>query len=471
MSENTWGFLTMTMIGWRREDAANQARVWIKRYDIATSLSILLLVSICGCREPAPPDEPRAAGIAANREAAVDRFTPASYDYFKGMDSEAVLNSKTEEVSAVNDTGQAEKQSASPPNRTSLEPKASSQQTDNSSDRSNARTDKTEPAPRDYTLEEPKWSDNEIKGRNAWILWTAGNEAFWDWLARHGYGTIDLLKLVDSRQRSSRFARAGMINEPGTRACTEKEAKQTYGIYLDRLVDSTDDHYRQMMRPASPAYSDPSDNELENETSLPKKYSKQPASDVYGYSTGIVGLRPSRRSADQCLLTSWKLLSTAKSVRTRSHQRPIAYFRRRDSLNPIFTWVHPLILKSSGDTSKQTYCTIEFSLISFHHHMASLGEVSNSAFGSWCRRLSAICLQSTFLRSKHISRLGNSCSVSSAGSHSVVRMLGCSGTQSDRSLIRLGTPSLQLSKRLLPFKTCTGRSLQCLVIRLFRFLT
>ena len=38
----------------------------------------------------------------------------------------------------------------------------------------------------------------DIKGRNAWMLWTGGNELFWDWLSRHGYDSLDFLKLVDS---------------------------------------------------------------------------------------------------------------------------------------------------------------------------------------------------------------------------------------------------------------------------------
>ena len=31
-----------------------------------------------------------------------------------------------------------------------------------------------------------KLESEAVKGRNAWVLWAAGNQAFWDWLARHG---------------------------------------------------------------------------------------------------------------------------------------------------------------------------------------------------------------------------------------------------------------------------------------------
>ena len=75
-----------------------------------------------------------------------------------------------------------------------------------------------------------------IKGRNAWVIWSAGNEAWWDWLARYGYGSIDLLKLIDSDDRETRFARTGLVNEPGTRPPTEEETEEAYGVRYDRPV-------------------------------------------------------------------------------------------------------------------------------------------------------------------------------------------------------------------------------------------
>ena len=57
----------------------------------------------------------------------------------------------------------------------------------------------------------------EIRGRNAWILWTAGNQVFWDRIAREGYGLVDLLKTLDSRKRPNRFTEMGLVNEPGFR--------------------------------------------------------------------------------------------------------------------------------------------------------------------------------------------------------------------------------------------------------------
>ena len=77
-----------------------------------------------------------------------------------------------------------------------------------------------------------------VAGRNTWMLWTGGNEAFWDYMARHGYGLIDFLKTIDSRQRPERFAKAGLINEPGYRQATQADE---FGLYIDQPVSNTPD--------------------------------------------------------------------------------------------------------------------------------------------------------------------------------------------------------------------------------------
>lgn len=69
-----------------------------------------------------------------------------------------------------------------------------------------------------------------IRGRNTWLLWGGGNEAFWGWLQEQGYGLIDFLILLDSRERGRRFATAGLINQPGL----ETSPEPFLGLYLDR---------------------------------------------------------------------------------------------------------------------------------------------------------------------------------------------------------------------------------------------
>lgn len=103
---------------------------------------------------------------------------------------------------------------------------------------------------------------DQIRGRNTWIMWCGGNEAFWDWLGNHSYGFLDLLKLVASPdaetgalKRANRFRDGGLINEPGFNAAAEKDE---FGLYLEV--------------PKDPGI-------------------RKPREDVYGKSSGVMGLR------------------------------------------------------------------------------------------------------------------------------------------------------------------------------------
>jgi mono/diheme cytochrome c family protein len=72
-----------------------------------------------------------------------------------------------------------------------------------------------------------------VRGRNTWLLWGGGNETFWGWLQERGYGLVDFLILMDSRERSTRFKRAGLINQPGF---TENRTANSLGLYLDAAI-------------------------------------------------------------------------------------------------------------------------------------------------------------------------------------------------------------------------------------------
>jgi hypothetical protein len=97
-------------------------------------------------------------------------------------------------------------------------------------------------------------TDDERKGRSTWILWTAGNDAFWDYMSRHSYGILDLLKTLSS-DRDTRFAYLGLINEPGFRKATHPDK---WGLRLDERVG-------------------PAPDDLDES--------------IYGRSSGVVGLR------------------------------------------------------------------------------------------------------------------------------------------------------------------------------------
>lgn len=69
----------------------------------------------------------------------------------------------------------------------------------------------------------------EINGRVIWNLWSGDNAGFWNWLAKYGFGTGDMLKMVAS-PRNKRFQIYGVFNQPGYVQATEKDE---YGLYID----------------------------------------------------------------------------------------------------------------------------------------------------------------------------------------------------------------------------------------------
>jgi hypothetical protein len=67
----------------------------------------------------------------------------------------------------------------------------------------------------------------DVKGRNTWMVWTGGNDRFWDYFAKHSFGTFDLLKVLSSG-RYSGFClekletypyQAGADRSPAKRKC------------------------------------------------------------------------------------------------------------------------------------------------------------------------------------------------------------------------------------------------------------
>jgi hypothetical protein len=135
-------------------------------------------------------------------------------------------------------------------------------------------------------------TQEQVRGRNTWMVWTGGNEAFWDYLASNSFGTFDLLKTISSfpcspqqeanaaafeqktgkqatpgdydgqgydwaypgvckddmypkasggpfraYSRDSRFCFTGLVNEPGFRKASKPDQ---YGLCLDERVASND---------------------------------------------------------------------------------------------------------------------------------------------------------------------------------------------------------------------------------------
>ena len=47
----------------------------------------------------------------------------------------------------------------------------------------------------------------EVKGRNNWIVWTGGNDRFWDFLVSKSFGAVDLLKIISSHPKTPHLTR------------------------------------------------------------------------------------------------------------------------------------------------------------------------------------------------------------------------------------------------------------------------
>ncbi len=92
---------------------------------------------------------------------------------------------------------------------------------------------------------------DEVKGRNTWMIWTGGNQAFWDYLANNSYGSLDFLKILSSYpgvdnkgkpypySRDNRFTYLGLMNEPGFKKASGPDSR--FGLYLDEQVDPEPD--------------------------------------------------------------------------------------------------------------------------------------------------------------------------------------------------------------------------------------
>ncbi|HEV7860993.1 MAG TPA: hypothetical protein VGO91_20405 [Pyrinomonadaceae bacterium] len=123
---------------------------------------------------------------------------------------------------------------------------------------------------------------DEVKGRNTWIVWTGGNDRFWDKIGVSSLGALDFLKTLSSHpslkfSRDNRWNYLGLVNEPCFEKATGPDPNR-YGLWLDK---------RSANCPPDP---------FENEAKYPgvkvgARGKNLPAGSYYGWATGIVGLR------------------------------------------------------------------------------------------------------------------------------------------------------------------------------------
>jgi hypothetical protein len=125
-------------------------------------------------------------------------------------------------------------------------------------------------------------TQEEIKGRNTWIVWTAGNDRFWDVLGVKALGALDFLKTISSHpsvknNRDNRWEYLGLVNEPCFVKATGPDPRR-HNLWLDRRS------------PDCPP--DPFENEQKYPgVAIGARGKTIERSSFYGYATGIVGLR------------------------------------------------------------------------------------------------------------------------------------------------------------------------------------
>ena len=126
-------------------------------------------------------------------------------------------------------------------------------------------------------------SPDEVKGRNTWLVWSGGNDHFWDMLIKHSFGTFDMLKTISSApglpySRDNRWRYFGVVNEP----CFDKPTApdpQHFGLWLDQ---------RRRDCPPDP-FADPL--KYPGVRIGARGTAGLPVGSYYGEPTGIVGLR------------------------------------------------------------------------------------------------------------------------------------------------------------------------------------
>ena len=135
---------------------------------------------------------------------------------------------------------------------------------------------------------------DEVRGRNMWLVWTGGNDRFWDQVTKNSLATFDLLKVVTSHpsqnycdgkqcDRETRWHWLGAVNEPCFQSPTAPD-RERFGLWLDvRGANCAPDPFEDESRypgvkigARGATFSDGT---------------KLPVGSYFGYATGILGLR------------------------------------------------------------------------------------------------------------------------------------------------------------------------------------
>ena len=144
-----------------------------------------------------------------------------------------------------------------------------------------------------------------IRGRNTWVMWSAGNDRLWDELSRASANTVDFLKTLSNHpslqySRDNRWQYLGLLNEPCFKRATGPRADR-FGLWLDvRDPECGPDPFEDETTYPGVKIGARGKNILEHgEHSLPvmlrelfaRRAEPLPVGSYYGYATGVVGLR------------------------------------------------------------------------------------------------------------------------------------------------------------------------------------
>jgi hypothetical protein len=201
-------------------------------------------------------------------------------------------------------------------------------------------------------------SADEIKGRNMWLVWSGGNDRFWNVMTQYTFGAFDLLKIISSHpslgySRANRWEHFGLVNEPCFDSATGPDPNRR-GLWLDVR--------------SKPCPGDP----FEDESKYPGVAigsrgkplgdgTTQPVGSYYGYATGILGLRMfPNPDFDEKAAKAWDP--------ERYYTDP-AYYNRKDLIRPFrvgmscgFCHLGPSPVNPPADPEHPTFANLSSSV-------------------------------------------------------------------------------------------------------------
>ena len=201
-------------------------------------------------------------------------------------------------------------------------------------------------------------TEDEIKGRNMWVVWTGGNDRFWNQMTDYTFGAFDLLKVISSYpslgySRDNRWQYLGLVNEP----CFEKATapnKDRRGLWLDvRKKDCPPDPFENESKYPGVAIGSRGKPLGDGTT--------QPLGSYFGYATGIVGLRLFPNPDFDA--------KAAKDWDSERYYTDPSYYNRKDLIRPYrvgmscgFCHVGPSPVNPPKDPEHPTYANLSSSV-------------------------------------------------------------------------------------------------------------